>query len=117
MGPRVKKIVANILIAWFALCILGAAVQTERVPSKPGSTAEAWGEITGFFLSFVSLALSKGVYHHASRKHIARYVNEFTWRLNDGKLSCHNLRRSDSFVDVVKGCRITYNTLIGKSAA
>ncbi len=26
-----------------------------------------------------------GVYHHASPKHIARYVDEFTFRLNDGR--------------------------------
>ena len=53
-----------------------------------------------------------GIYHHASKKHIARYVNEFTWRLNDGKCSRHTLQRLDSFVAVVTGCRITYDKLI-----
>jgi transposase-like protein len=57
-----------------------------------------------------------GVYHHASKKHIARYVNEFTWRLNDGNVARHTLRRLDSFVDAVKGCRITYNQLTADRA-
>jgi transposase-like protein len=58
-----------------------------------------------------------GIYHHASKKHIARYVNEFTWRLNDGKCANHTLRRLDSFVAVVTGCRITYERLIAGSKA
>lgn len=52
-----------------------------------------------------------GVYHHASRKHIGRYVNEFTWRLNDGKVQRHTLDRLDSFVDAVGKKRITYREL------
>ena len=26
-----------------------------------------------------------GVYHHASPKHLSRYIDEFTFRLNEGK--------------------------------
>jgi transposase-like protein len=52
-----------------------------------------------------------GVYHHASPKHIKRYVDEFTWRLNDGNVKRHSLQRLDSFVDAVAGKRITYNQL------
>lgn len=52
-----------------------------------------------------------GVYHHASKKHIGRYVNEFTWRLNDGKVQRHTLDRLNSFVDAVAGRRITYKDL------
>jgi transposase-like protein len=53
-----------------------------------------------------------GVYHHASPKHIKRYVDEFTWRLNDGNVKRHSLERLDSFVDAVAGKRITYKSLI-----
>lgn len=49
-----------------------------------------------------------GVYHHASAKHIGRYVNEFTFRLNDGNVKRHTLNRLDSFINATKGCRITY---------
>jgi transposase-like protein len=52
-----------------------------------------------------------GTYHHASKKHLARYVNEFTWRLNEGNVKRHSLQRLDSFVDAVAGRRITYDQL------
>lgn len=53
-----------------------------------------------------------GVYHHASPKHLARYVDEFTFRLNDGNVKRHTLERLDSFVDATAGKRITYKALI-----
>jgi hypothetical protein len=50
-----------------------------------------------------------GVYHHASEKHLHRYVDEFAFRLNDGNVSRHTLDRLDSFVDGVAGKRLTYS--------
>jgi len=52
-----------------------------------------------------------GVYHHASKKHLARYVNEFTFRLNDANVCRHTLERLDRFVDAVAGRHITYKKL------
>jgi len=52
-----------------------------------------------------------GVYHHADKKHLGRYVNEFTFRLNDGNVQRHTLKRLDSFVDASAGRRITYKDL------
>lgn len=52
-----------------------------------------------------------GVYHHASKKHLARYVDEFTFRLNDGDVKQHTLTRLDSFVRATVGRRITYAEL------
>jgi transposase-like protein len=54
-----------------------------------------------------------GVYHHASKKHLGRYVDEFTFRLSDGNVKRHTLERLDSFVDAVVGKRITYKDLTG----
>lgn len=54
-----------------------------------------------------------GVYHHASEKHLGRYVNEFTFRLNDGNVKRHTVDRLDSFIDATVGCGITYKRLIG----
>jgi len=53
-----------------------------------------------------------GVYHHASDKHLARYVNEFTFRLNDGDVKRHTLERLASLVTASFGPHITYKELI-----
>lgn len=53
-----------------------------------------------------------GVYHHASKKHLGRYVDEFTFRLNDGNVERHTLERLNSFVDNTVGVRLTYGALI-----
>lgn len=52
-----------------------------------------------------------GVYHHASPKHLGRYVNEFTFRLNDGNCQRHTLARLDSLVAATVGKRISYSEL------
>jgi transposase-like protein len=53
-----------------------------------------------------------GVYHHTSEKHLGRYVDEFSFRLNEGNVKNHTLTRLDSFVDGVTGKRLTYKALI-----
>lgn len=52
-----------------------------------------------------------GVYHHASKKHLARYVDEFTFRLNDGNVKIHTLDRLNSFVAATARKRLTYERL------
>ena len=54
-----------------------------------------------------------GVYHHASAKHLGRYVDEFAFRLNDGNVKRDTVDRLDSFVEGVAGKRLTYKGLIG----
>jgi transposase-like protein len=53
-----------------------------------------------------------GVYHHASPKHLNRYVQEFTFRLNAGNVSRSTMERLDSFVAGTLGKRLTYKELI-----
>lgn len=53
-----------------------------------------------------------GVYHHASPKHLDRYVQEFAWRLNEGNVKRHSLDRLASFIDAIVGKRLTYARLI-----
>lgn len=58
-----------------------------------------------------------GVYHHASAKHLSRYVDEFAWRLNEGNVARHTLERLDSFIDCIVGKRLTYERLIAEVSA
>ena len=52
-----------------------------------------------------------GVYHHASKKHLGRYANEFTFRLNAGNVKLHTLLRLNALADACVGKRITYREL------
>ncbi len=52
-----------------------------------------------------------GVYHHASPKHLDRYVQEFAFRLNDGNVKRHTMDRLDSFITASSGLRLTYERL------
>jgi transposase-like protein len=49
-----------------------------------------------------------GIYHSMSPKHLARYVNEFTFRLNEGNVKRHSLERLDSMIEAISGKRLTY---------
>jgi transposase-like protein len=53
-----------------------------------------------------------GVYHHTSKKHLGRYVDEFAFRLNEGNVKQHTLARLDALVDATVGKRLTYAGLI-----
>lgn len=53
-----------------------------------------------------------GVYHHASEKHLGRYVDEFTFRLNEGNVKRHTMERLASLSAAAVGKRLTYADLI-----
>ncbi len=73
------------------------------------------GDVTTNGIESVFAVLKRGltgVYHHASPKHLDRYIDEFAFRLNEGNVKNHTLTRLDSFVDGVVGKRLTYKGLI-----
>ena len=53
-----------------------------------------------------------GVYHHFSKKHIDRYINEFTFRLNEGTCQIDTLDRIDSVIDNMQNNKLGYKELI-----
>ena len=53
-----------------------------------------------------------GVYHRSASSISPRYVDEFTFRLNEGNVKIHTLDRLDSFVDGMADKRLTYAGLI-----
>ena len=53
-----------------------------------------------------------GTWHHVSEKHLFRYTNECTFRLNEGNVKIHTLDRLASFVANAFRHRITYRELI-----
>jgi transposase-like protein len=72
--------------------------------------------VTTNSIEAVWAVLKRGIYgtfHHVSEKHLGRYVNEFTFRLNEGNVERHTLQRLESFVDGTAGKRLTYKRLIG----
>lgn len=75
----------------------------------------ARGDVTTNSIESVFAVMKRGligVYHHASPKHLARYVNEFTFRLNDGDVKRHTMDRLASLVTASIGPRLTYKDLI-----
>ncbi len=70
--------------------------------------------VTTNSIESVWAVLKRGIYgtfHHVSPKHLGRYVDEFTFRLNDGDVARHTLLRLDSFIDGTAGRRLTYKDL------
>jgi len=55
-----------------------------------------------------------GVYHKMSFKHLNRYLCEFTFRLNQGNVKIHTMKRIASMTKGMFGKRLTYKMLIGK---
>ena len=73
------------------------------------------GDVTTNGIESVFALLKRGlhgVYHHASPKHLHRYVGEFAFRLGDGDVSHHTMQRLERLFSAAIGRRITYAELI-----
>jgi hypothetical protein len=54
-----------------------------------------------------------GIYHQFSENHLQRYVDEVTYRLNEGNCKVHTIDRIDALIKKTTGVRLTYMDLIG----
>ncbi len=53
-----------------------------------------------------------GTYHSFSQKHLQRYINEFTSRLNEGNVRVKTMDRIDAILNKAVGVRVEYANLI-----
>ncbi len=98
-----------------AECPYGFKIYAIEQAVRMGATSILWLDSSTIVLKPLDdlwkLIELHGVYHHASAKHLGRYVDEFTFRLNEGNVKEHTLARLDAFVDRIRGKRITYARL------
>jgi len=93
--------------------IIGPLLKHESVMHSAGEYVR--DDVTTNGIESVWAVLKRGIYgtfHHVSPKHLGRYVDEFTFRLNEGNVARHTLDRLDSFVENTAGKRLTYRDLI-----
>lgn len=91
----------------------GLFFRHETVNHSAGEYAR--GSVTTNGIESVFAVLKRGitgVYHHTSRKHLGRYVDEFAFRLNEGNCKRHTLARLDSLIAATNGKRLTYKRLV-----
>jgi transposase-like protein len=92
---------------------LGGEYEHESINHKTGEFVR--DDVTTNGVESVFAVMKRGidgVYHHVSAKHLARYVDEFSFRLNDGNVKRHTVERIDSMIDGTSGKRLTYKVLI-----
>jgi len=91
----------------------GLLYKHERINHGAGEYVR--GDVTTNGIESVFALLKRGlhgVYHHASPKHLHRYVGEFAFRLGDGDVSHHTMQRLERLFSAAIGRRITYAELI-----
>ena len=94
---------------------LGLAPNGHRTVTHSAGQYVGLGDVHTNGVESMWALLKRGIYgtwHHVSRKHLARYVNECTFRLNEANVKYPTLDRIEAFVARAFKHRITYRELI-----
>ena len=89
--------------------------QYQHESVKHGAGEYVRGEVHTNSIESVWAVLKRsihGTWHHVSEKHLARYVNEAAFRLNEGNCQVHTMDRLAALVRRAFRHRITYSKLI-----
>ena len=73
------------------------------------------GEVHTNSIESVWALLKRGIYgtwHHVSVKHLQRYVNEVTFRLNDGNCQIDTMNRLNALAKSIGGRKLRYKDLV-----
>ena len=107
---------------------MGSVVYTDEFPAYRGMSYRSHWTVNHSVKEFVNGMAStngiesvwavlkrgyNGVYHQWSKKHTARYIDEFTFRLNEGNVTRHTMKRINSLIQSAVGKRLTYKELVG----
>ena len=107
---------------------VGSVVYTDEFPAYRGMSYRSHWTVNHSVKEFVNGMAStngiesvwavlkrgyNGVYHQWSKKHTARYIDEFTFRLNEGNVTRHTMKRINSLIRSAVGKRLTYKELVG----
>lgn len=93
----------------------GLFFRHQKVNHSAGEYARGNATVNG--MESVWAVLKRGIhgtFHHISPKHAGRYVNEFTFRLNDGNVRRHTTKRLESLIEGVAKRRLTYKRLVAR---
>ena len=109
--------VAKVITAFDRPCIPadGVAIRA-HTPGMHPNRALSGGRRNGLGLAGLSPRTVKramyGTWHHVSVKHLARYVNEVSFRLNDGRCEVDTLDRMESLFYRMGGRKLRYKDLV-----
>ena len=107
---------------------VGSVVYTDEFPAYRGMSYRSHWTVNHSVKEFVNGMAStngiesvwavlkrgyNGVYHQWSKKHTARYIDEFVFRLNEGNVTLHTMKRINSLIRSAVGKRLTYKELVG----
>ena len=96
---------------------LSGIYEMERVNHSAGEFVRSAAHTNS--IESVWAVLKRGIYgtwYHVSDKHLGRYVNECSFRLNEGNVKRHTMDRLESFAKFLIGKRLTYREPVTSSA-